>query len=115
MNKGVLQKRQKEKAKYVELGVFMPSYGGSNHGADALGCIISAKPNFVVDLGCGHNNFIKDLKRKGIEGVGVDFISQQADIIAPMHELPLADGSADFITAFDSLEHLIPERRRFGL
>ena len=26
-----------------------------------------------------------------------------------MHEIPLEDNSADFITAFDSLEHLIPE------
>jgi ubiquinone/menaquinone biosynthesis C-methylase UbiE len=29
--------------------------------------------------------------------------------MAPMHNVPLDDNCADFITAFDSLEHLLPE------
>lgn len=40
---------------------------------------------------------------------GVDFAFDEADIKAPMHKPPLADGCADVVTAFDSLEHLLPD------
>ena len=109
MGKELYQQRNKEKAKYVELQAWMPRYGSSNHGQDALGYVVDKKPNLVVDFGCGRNNFIEALKTEGVKGVGVDFVYQEADIVAPMHEIPLEDDSVDFITAFDSLEHLLAE------
>ena len=110
-NKGELieKRRIDEKVKYFDLQVLMPEYGSSNHGADASEYVANKKPNLVVDFGCGQNNFINNLKELGINGIGIDFVYEEADIIAPMHEVPLEDNSADFITAFDSLEHLIPE------
>ena len=102
-------KRNAEKAKYVELQLLMPSYGTSNHGAGMLTYIANNKPSFVVDFGCGRNNFVKDLETLNISAKGIDFVYDEADIIAPMHNVPLEDNVADFITAFDSLEHLVEE------
>jgi hypothetical protein len=45
----------------------------------------------------------------GVRAEGVDFAFDEADIKAPMHKLPLADNCADVVTAFDSLEHLLPD------
>ena len=109
MSKELHQQRNKEKAKYVELQAWMPSYGSSNHGQDALEYVLGKKPNLVVDFGCGRNNFIEALKTEGVKGIGVDFVYQEADIVAPMHEIPLENDSVDFVTAFDSLEHLLTE------
>ena len=86
----------------------MPSYGGSNHGKEALKYITNKGPKCLVDLGCGHNDFVKSLREKGLSGTGVDFAYEAADIVAPMHSTTLPDNYADFITAFDSLEHLLP-------
>ena len=71
--------------------------------------VASNKPNFVVDFGCGRNHFVKDLETLNIAAKGIDFVYDEADIIAPMHNVPLEDNVADFITAFDSLEHLLTE------
>ena len=103
------QKRNQEKAKYFELQQWRSSYGASNHGKAATPHVARNKPTLVVDFGCGCNNFINNLNKLGIEGKGVDFVYEEADIVAPMHNVPLPNGCADFITAFDSLEHLLPE------
>ena len=100
--------RANEQSKYLQLKRWMPQYGASNHGGDATPYVLNKSPEFVVDFGCGRNNFIENLKSNGIKGVGVDFAYDEADIKAPMHKVPLEDNCADFITAFDSLEHLLP-------
>jgi len=41
--------------------------------------------------------------------VGVDFACRSADIIAPAHDLPFEDKDFELITAFDMLEHLLPD------
>ena len=68
-----------------------------------------AKPRFVVDFGCGRNDLVRDLRRLGIDGLGVDFAFPDADLIRPMHKTALHAGVADVVTSFDALEHLLPE------
>ena len=103
------QRREAERAKYVKLANERPRYGGTNHGRHAYATVIAWQPRFVVDLGCGDNAFIRELRRRGIDGLGVDFANESADIAAPMHRVPLASGIADVVTSFDAMEHLLPE------
>lgn len=101
--------RERERQKYVAL-LGHPTYGGKNHGLPAIPFIQTIRPRALLDLGCGRNKLCKMLRESGeIGATGVDFAFPDADIIAPMHRVPVADRSADCITAFDSLEHLLPE------
>ncbi len=102
-------RREAERAKYVELASHRPSYGGTNHGRDAYDTVLAWRPRFVVDFGCGDNAFIRGLRRRGIDGLGVDFANDQADLVAAMHSVPVASDVADVVTSFDALEHLLPE------
>ena len=104
------ERRKAERRKYLKLATDSAGgYGGTNHGRHAYATVISWQPRFVVDFGCGGNDFILELRRRGIDGLGVDFVNAQADIVAPMHCIPLAGGIADVVTSFDALEHLLPE------
>ena len=100
------QRREAERRKYLNLAG--TGYGG-NHGRHEYALVLSWQPRFVVDFGCGRNVFIRALRRRGVDGLGVDFASDEADIAAPMHCVPLAGGIADVVTSFDALEHLLPE------
>jgi len=103
-------RREHERSKYVELASRPnSSYGTSNHGRDAIPIVKRWKPQLVVDFGCGRNDFVAELRRHGIEGLGVDFAFPEADINKPMHETNLVEGVADVITSFDALEHLLIE------
>ena len=103
-------RREKERAKYVALATKPGStYGSTNHGKFAVPIIQKFKPRIVVDFGCGRNDLVRDLRRLGIDGLGVDFAFPEADIVAPMHRVPVSAGIADVVTAFDALEHLLPE------
>jgi len=103
------RRRDCERAKYVALGRERPQYGGTNHGRHAYAAVIAWQPRFVVDFGCGDNAFVRELRRRGIDGLGVDFANDGADINAAMHCVPLAGGLADVVTSFDALEHLLPD------
>lgn len=83
-------------------------YGHSNHGKHLLPYFLSLDPESALDVGCGHNEWSKHLKERGIRAVGVDFACPGADIIAEAHALPFDHKEWDFVTAFDVLEH-IPE------
>jgi len=100
-------RREHERGKYAAL--VGTRYGSSNHGQHAYAIVQGFRPRFVVDFGCGRNLFIRHLRRLGIDGLGVDFAFPEADIVAPMHRVPLSAGIADVVTAFDALEHLLPE------
>jgi len=100
-------RRARERAKYEALTA--TGYGGTNHGRFATRLVRSLRPQFVADFGCGKNLFMQHLRRFGIDGVGIDFAMPEADVQAPMHAVPVESGIADVVTAFDSLEHLLPE------
>lgn len=100
-------RREHERKKYLALTG--STYGSTNHGRHAYSILQASKPRFVVDFGCGRNLFIQHLRRLGIDGLGVDFAFPEADILAPMHRVPVSAGIADVVTAFDALEHLLPE------
>lgn len=103
-------RRERERAKYLELESRPgSSYGSTNHGKDAVSIVLGWKPRFVVDFGCGRNLFIEGLRRRGVDGLGVDFAFPEADIQRPMHATGLLDAVADVVTSFDALEHLLPE------
>jgi SAM-dependent methyltransferase len=108
MSHDISKRREQERSKYLHL-TSSPSYGAKNHGQKAYDLVQQIKPNFVVDFGCGRNNFIKHLRTLNVEGVGIDFAFAEADILAPMHEVPVASSTADLITSFDALEHLLTE------
>jgi len=103
-------RREQERSKYVALASRPGSaYGATNHGRDAIGIVKRWRPRFVVDFGCGRNDFIAELRRHGIDGLGVDFAFPEADIARPMHDTGIVEGVADVITSFDALEHLLTE------
>ncbi len=106
-------RREHERKKYVALAArpAVPGmgYGATNHGAAAIPLVQRLKPRYVVDFGCGRNDFIGALRRLGIDGLGIDFAFPEADIPRAMHKTELLDGVADVVTSFDALEHMLPE------
>ena len=103
-------RREAERAKYVALAAHPGStYGSTNHGAKAVPLIHRLRPRLVIDFGCGRNDLVRNLRRLGIDGLGVDFAFPEADVPDPMHKTRLLSGVADVVTSFDALEHLLPE------
>ncbi len=103
------ERRELERQKYLTLAASGSGYGGTNHGRFAYPIVLAWQPRFVVDLGCGDNAFIRELRRRGVDGLGLDFANDDADVVAPMHAVPLASDIADVVTSFDALEHLLPD------
>jgi len=106
------QRREFERSKYLKLAARSGGgggYGGTNHGRFAYTTVLGWQPRFIVDFGCGNNAFIREMRRRGVDGLGIDFANEEADIIAPMHAVPLTSGIADVVTSFDALEHLLPD------
>jgi len=106
--------REHERQKYLKLdgttiGNSIVRYGHLNHGQLAYPTVLGWNPSYVLDFGCGGNQFVRELRRRGVRGAGIDFAMAGADIVAPMHEVPLPGAIADVITSFDALEHLLPE------
>jgi SAM-dependent methyltransferase len=112
-NSTIDERRNHERSKYLWLSLRPATrgikYGESNHGAEAIPFVCSLKPRFVIDFGCGRNNFINTLRGIGIDGLGVDFAFPEADLLQAMHNTGLAPSMADVVTSFDALEHLLPE------
>lgn len=104
------ERREAERQKYLALQARSGGrYGATNHGRRAIVPVLLRQPRFVVDFGCGSNAFIRELRRRGTDGLGIDFADDHADLLAPMHAVPLAAGIADVVTSFDALEHLLPD------
>jgi len=87
------------------------NYGHENNGKKFLRFIIKdLKPESIVDVGCGHNEFCQMLRQKlPIAAVGVDCSCPSADIQADADNLPFEDESFDLLTSFDMLEHIPPD------
>lgn len=93
-------------------------YGHSNHGKTLIPFILKT-PDFesVLDVGCGHNEFVKKLRSGGLsKACGVDFACPSADSCLDIVDTRAVRlfkkvyGVFDIVTAFDVLEHLRPEQ-----
>lgn len=95
-------------------------YGHSNHGKRHLQRVVESNPEGVLDIGCGHNQFVRSVRRSlpKCKAMGADFACPSADYnIDITSELDVRDLLADMggkrfdlLTAFDVLEHLRPEQ-----
>lgn len=105
----ITERRQHERRKYVDLLARMPQYGTTCHGAELLRREMFVVSNKILDVGCGDNRLVRRCRELEGFAVGVDFADPRADMIASAHALPFADKSFDYVTAFDVLEHLLPD------
>ena len=90
-------------------------YGIRNHGREAWPKLDKFAIQSVVDVGTGNGAFPRQALERGIKRVaGVDFacLSEGHGISwfkASAHDLPFKDSEYEWLTAFDTLEHLVPE------
>lgn len=101
------KQRERERDKYRHLARHQPDYGSTNHGKHTLGYVAGLNPRFVIDFGCGRNEYVRELRRSGVDGLGIDFAMPGADLNWSMHATPLRSGIADVVVSFDALEHLL--------
>ena len=107
-----------EQAFYTQIyndQVNFPTYGHTNHGDKWLIDILELNPASWLDIGCGHNTLIKHIKLYLDDAWGVDFACPSADQNCDMLDLPFADNRWDIVSAFDVMEHLLPEQIDTGL
>ena len=107
-----------EQAFYAQIysdKVNFPNYGHTNHGDKWLIDILELNPVSWLDIGCGHNTLIKHIKLYLDDAWGVDFACPSADQNCDMLDLPFADNRWDIVSAFDVMEHLLPEQIDTGL
>ena len=107
-----------EQAFYTQIyndQVNFPNYGHTNHGDKWLIDILELNPASWLDIGCGHNTLIKHIKLYLDDAWGVDFACPSADQNCDMLDLPFADNRWDIVSAFDVMEHLLPEQIDTGL
>ena len=91
-------------------------YGHGNEGRLHISEVMRYKPDSMIDIGCGYNEFMKEIRSamKTIRGykkedwIGSDVACPGADVIAPAHDLPFEDDQFDMVVSFDCMEH-IPE------
>ncbi len=108
-------------------------YGIRNHGREAWPKLRELRIRSLVDVGTGNGGFPRQAVENGISRVaGVDFaldclpresgiprsmvdfayFGQGAEVSwfkASAHDLPFEDDQYEWLTSFDTLEHLIPE------
>lgn len=87
----------------------LSGYGHSNHGKSYL--TEANKYKSVLDIGCGHNEFIKLLRGEFPQRklIGIDFSCPGADMNEDVLSLPFEDKEFELLTSFDMLEHVAPD------
>jgi ubiquinone/menaquinone biosynthesis C-methylase UbiE len=101
------------------------NYGRHNWGEGTYDLIKELKVQSLIDVGCGRNDFVEWARRqsswvkpgrqqpasskRGMRAIGVDISSPKADVICPAHNLPFKDKEFEYLTAFDVMEHLLPQ------
>jgi len=116
------QKRLFERTRYealysgkVKTKPSKPFYGRANHGRHAWPQINKLGVQSLVDVGTGSGAFaLQAVERKINRVAGVDFAilphgGGVSWFKASAHDLPFDDGEFEWLTCFDTLEHLIPE------
>ena len=87
------------------------SYGYGFHGETFVPYFVSQQPKSLLDVGCGHNDFVHALRAEGIKDTwGIDFACPGADQLADILQLPFKNNEFEWITAWDVMEHLRPEQ-----
>ena len=90
-------------------------YGHTNHGDRWMVDILELEPTSWLDVGCGHNALIENVRIYLDDAWGVDFACPTADQNCDMLDLPFADNRWDLVSAFDVMEHLLPTQVDTGL
>lgn len=103
----IKKRRQHERQKYIWLQRHNEAYGHGFYGKNALVEILKYKPKVLIDLGCGNNDFCRQIRKYNIAAFGIDFVYKQADFIEYIHDTKLKSDSCDFVTAFDSLQNCL--------
>tara|TARA_Y100000310_G_scaffold1722_1_gene2193 strand:- start:313 stop:864 length:552 start_codon:yes stop_codon:yes gene_type:complete len=86
-------------------------YGHGFHGKGFVNYFVGMGFNNILDVGCGHNEFIKALRTEGVGTVwGIDFACPGSDQLADILNLPFEDKEWEWVTAWDVMEHLQPDQ-----
>ena len=94
----------------------LSDYGHKTHGDIWKVEILSLNPKSWLDVGCGHNHLIREVKKYWHiqDSMGIDFSCPGADENYDLLDMPFEDNRWDFLTAFDVMEHLLPEQVEQG-
>ena len=89
----------------------LKSYLTSNKGEKSGFLIDALNPTSIIDIGCGPNLFCKNLQSTSCQKcVGLDFAGGMYDVYGDIcwGLTEIKDKEFDLVTAFDTLEHLLP-------
>jgi ubiquinone/menaquinone biosynthesis C-methylase UbiE len=85
-------------------------YGKFSHGLPHLQLLLDFNPESWLDVGCGYNTLIKEVREKYVkDSWGIDFACPVADQVCDVLDLPFFDKRWDLVTAFDVMEHIYPD------
>ena len=85
-------------------------YGKFSHGLPHLQLLLGFNPESWLDVGCGYNTLIKEVREKYVkDSWGIDFACPEADQVCDVLDLPFFDKRWDLVTAFDVMEHIYPD------
>lgn len=95
----MIQQRQRLKAYFAPPGWQSSMASFPKSGFNLAAAILALRPRFVVDAGCGYNEF------KGCipNCIGIDFANPKADLVCEFAEAPIKDDSIDVVLALGSV------------